>query len=122
MKLLIVEDDYFLLKMYKKKFENEGYEVFVAVDGKQGIEKAAEIMPDMILMDIMMPKLNGLDALDLLKKDEKTKNIPVVILTNLSTSDDADTALNKGAVKYIIKSDFTPSEVVKEVEEIVAKK
>lgn len=99
--------------MYAKKFEVAGFEVALAHDGVEGYAKAKSGKPDLILMDILMPKQNGLETLDKLKADEETKAIPVIMTTNLSTSDDADTAMKKGAVKYVVKSEVTPAELVK---------
>lgn len=118
-KILIVEDDQFLMKMYKKKFEVAGYTLEVAGDGEEGIEKMKSFKPDLVFMDIMMPKLNGLDALDKIKADESIKNIPIVMLTNLSSTADAETALKKGALKYFVKSDLVPSDIVQKAKEIV---
>ena len=112
-KILIVEDDTFLSKMYAKKFQVAGFEVSVAYDGADGYSKAKSFKPDLILMDILMPKQNGLETLDKLKEDEETKSIPVIVTTNLSTTDDADISMKKGAVKYIVKSEVTPAELVK---------
>lgn len=111
-KVLIVEDDIFLSKMYAKKFQIAGFEVEVAHDGVEGLDKAKSFVPDLILMDILMPRQNGLETLDKLKADPATKSIPVIMATNLSTSDDAETAMKKGAVKYIVKSEVTPAELV----------
>jgi len=115
-KILIVEDDAFLLKMYSKKFQVRGYEVDSATNGVDGIAKMQSFKPDIVLMDIMMPKLNGLEALDKIKLSPEIKNIPVIILTNLSSTVDAQTALSRGAVKYIIKSEYTPTQIVDAVE------
>lgn len=112
-KILIVEDDAFLSKMYAKKFQVAGFEVQLAHDGVEGYTKAKSFKPDLILMDILMPKQNGMETLDKLKADEETKAIPVIMSTNLSTTDDADTAMKKGAVKYVVKSEVTPAELVK---------
>lgn len=112
-KILIVEDDGFLSKMYAKKFQVAGFEVQIAQDGIEGYSKAKSFKPALILMDILMPKQNGLETLDQLKADQETKAIPVIVTTNLSTTDDADTAMKKGAVKYIVKSEITPADLVK---------
>ena len=111
-KILIVEDDAFLSKMYAKKFQIAGYEVQVAHDGVEGYAKAKSFVPDLILMDILMPKQNGIETLDKIKADPATKGIPVVMATNLSTTDDANTAIKKGAAKYVVKSEVTPAEMV----------
>lgn len=119
-KVLIVEDDQFLSKMYKRKFELAGYEVELALDGEDGLSKMRTTKPNIVLMDIMMPKLNGLDAIREAKGDPMIRNIPVMVLTNLSNTDDAAIAVKNGAIGYLVKSDFTPSQVVEKVKEIMA--
>jgi twitching motility two-component system response regulator PilH len=119
-KLLVVEDDPLMSRMYQKIFAFEGYEVESAGDGEEGLEKARSVKPTIILMDIMMPKMNGLQALDKLKADPETKAIPVIMLTNLAGQQDAEAALSKGAIKYIIKSEYEPKQVVSMVKEILA--
>jgi CheY-like chemotaxis protein len=111
-KILIVEDDPLMSRMYQKIFKFEGYEVDFASDGEEGIEKIRSGKPTLVLLDIMMPKMNGLQVLEKIKLDPETKSIPVVMLTNLAGTQDAETALAKGAVKYIIKSENEPKQVV----------
>lgn len=118
-KILIVEDDQFLSKMYVKKFEIEGFTVETAYDGEAGIEKAESFMPDIVVMDVMMPKLNGIEALERMKTNPKIKDIPVLILTNLSGTEDAKTAVQKGAIDFLVKSDFTPAQVVEKIKVIL---
>ena len=119
-KILIVEDDPLMSRMYQKIFTFEGYEVEMAGDGQEGLDKAREVMPTLALLDVMMPKLNGLQVLEKLKEDPKTKSIPVIMLTNLAGQQDAESALAKGAIKYIIKSEHDPKEVADMVKEILA--
>ena len=119
-KILIIEDDPLMSRMYQKIFGFEKYEVEVASDGQDGLDKARSNNPTLILLDVMMPKMNGLQVLDSLKADPKTKAIPVVMLTNLAGQNDAETALSKGAVKYIIKSEHEPKEVADMVKQIIA--
>ena len=118
-KILIVEDDPLMARLYQKAFEFEGYQVEVAGDGEEGFRKALEINPTIILLDIMMPKMNGLQVLQKLKDDEKSKKIPVIILTNLAGEQDSETALSLGAVKYIVKSEYEPKQVTDLVKEII---
>jgi len=118
--LLLVEDDPLMLRMYEKIFKFEGYSVETAIDGEEGWDKAKSINPVVILLDIMMPKVNGLEMLEKLKKDPDTKKIPVIILTNLAGTHDAEKAMSLGAVKYIVKSEYEPKEVVAMVKEILA--
>src|SRR5476651_851783 len=119
-KILIVEDDPLMSRMYQKIFTFEGYEVEMAGDGQEGLDKARSVKPTIILLDVMMPKMNGLQVLEKLKADPETKNIPVVMLTNLAGQQDAETAMSNGAVKYIVKSEYEPKQVADMVKEILA--
>ncbi len=119
-KVLIVEDDPLMSRMYHKIFNFEGYEVEMAGDGEEGLEKAKSVKPTIMLLDVMMPKMNGLQVLEKLKADPDTKTIPVIMLTNLAGQQDAENAMSKGAVKYIVKSEHEPKEVVNMVKEILA--
>jgi CheY-like chemotaxis protein len=121
-KILITEDDPLMLRMYQKIFTLEHYEVEIATNGEEALEKvrAAAEKPALVLLDIMMPKMNGLEALDKLKANPDTQKIPVVMLTNLAGQQDAEEALLKGAVKYIIKSEYEPKQVVDMVKEVLA--
>jgi len=119
-KVLIIEDDPLMIRLYQKVFKFEGYDVEVASNGEEGLQKVESFAPTLVLLDIMMPKMNGLEVLEKMKANEKTKKIPVVVLTNLAGQQDAETAIAKGAVKYIVKSEYEPKEVVKMVKEILA--
>jgi len=119
-KILVVEDDPLMSRMYQKIFTFEGYEVEMAGNGQEGLDKARAIKPTLILMDIMMPVMNGLEALEKLKADPETKAIPVIMLTNLAGQQDAEAALSKGAIKYIVKSEYEPKDVTNMVKEILA--
>jgi DNA-binding response OmpR family regulator len=119
-KILIVEDDPLMSRMYQKIFTFEKYDVDMAHDGEEGLEKARSGSPTLIMLDVMMPKMNGLQVLEKLKADDRTKGIPVVMLTNLAGQQDAETALSKGAIKYLIKSEHEPKEVTDMVKEILA--
>ena len=119
-RILIVEDDPLMSRMYQKIFKFEGFEVDFAGNGEEALEKIRSDKPTLILLDIMMPKMNGLQVLDKLKLDPETRSIPVIMLTNLAGTADAEAALTKGAVKYIIKSENEPKQVVNIVKEILA--
>jgi CheY-like chemotaxis protein len=118
-KILIVEDDPLMLRMYQKIFTFEKHEVETAIDGEEGLLKVQSFNPTVVLLDVMMPKMNGLEVLEKLKSNPATSTIPVVMLTNLAGQQDAETALSKGAVKYIIKSEHEPKEVADMVEEVI---
>src|SRR3989304_8192551 len=119
-KILIVEDDPLMSRMYQKAFSFEKYEVELAGDGQECLAKVKQVAPTLILLDIMMPKRNGLQVLATLKADLATKSIPVIMLTNLAGEKDAEAAMMKGAVKYIVKSQYEPKQVVDMVKEVLA--
>jgi len=119
-KVFIVEDDPLMSRMYQKIFTFEKYDVDMAGDGEEALAKIPAAQPTIILLDVMMPKMNGLQVLEKLKADPATKAIPVVMLTNLAGQQDAETALSKGAVKYIVKSEHEPKEIADMVKEIIA--
>lgn len=118
--LLLVEDDPLMLRMYEKIFKFEGFELNTAKDGEEGWEKVQSLKPVLVLLDIMMPKVNGLEMLAKLKSDPDAKDIPVVILTNLANPQEAEKAKDLGAVKYLVKSEHDPKEVVTLVKQILA--
>jgi len=117
-KLLIIEDDPLISRMYNRLFALEGFEVETANNGQEGLEKSKN-GPSLILLDVMMPTMNGLQTLEALKKDPQTQAIPVIMLSNLTGEQDAEEALNKGAVKYIIKSAYEPEDIVKMIREFL---
>jgi DNA-binding response OmpR family regulator len=114
-KILIVEDDPMMSRMYEKAFLAEGFEVEMAHDGQEGVDKAKTVAPNLILLDVMMPRLNGMQALEYIKSDPNTKMIPVIMLTNLGGQKDAEEAVRMGALKYLLKSDMEPGPMVAEV-------
>jgi CheY-like chemotaxis protein len=119
-KVLIVEDDELILRMYQKIFRAGGYQVDVAGDGQEGLAKAYSALPDIIILDIMMPKMDGMETLKQLKSTPELSEIPVLILTNLTGMGDAEAALQLGAVKYLSKSDYKPKEVFEIVSSLMA--
>lgn len=120
-RILIVEDDGLLQKMYKMKFILEGYEVDTADDGEEGLSKAREHTPDIMLLDILMPKLNGLQVLGELRRDRALASVPVVMLTNLSNMDKVEQAIGMGAAGYLVKSGTTPKDVLDFVKDTMAR-
>lgn len=114
-KILLVEDDALLSKLYQKKLTVDGFDVVVCHDGQEGFEKMKAWQPDLVLMDMMMPKLNGIQTLEKAKADMQTKHIPIIMLTNMSGVGDAELALSKGAASYLVKSDQKPAEVIEQV-------
>jgi two-component system alkaline phosphatase synthesis response regulator PhoP len=111
-KILIIEDDNMISSMYKTKLTQDGYEVFVAANGAQGLDLAMQEHPDLILLDIILPQLDGFSVLQELKSNKaSTKDIPVIMLTNLSTEEDKDKGAKFGATDYLVKASLTPSQV-----------
>lgn len=117
--LLLVEDDTFLANIYKTKFEMEGYKVTVAENGEAGLNEAKKKKPNIILLDILLPKMDGFTVLKKLKDDFETEKIPVILLTNLGQKDDVEKGLEMGAVDYLIKAHFKPSEVLEKVKTVL---
>ena len=120
-KILLIEDEEMLANMYEIKFKNEGFELEKALDGAEGLEKAKANKPDFILLDIIMPKMDGFSVLKSLKEDETTKDVPVMLLTNLGQDEDIKKGNELGAVGYLVKANITPSEVVEEVKKKLGK-
>lgn len=119
-KILIVDDDTFLAGIYARKFEQEGFEVRLAVDGELALKIAKKELPDAILLDVFLPKLDGFEVLEKLKADPKTRGIPVVLLTNFGQKENVDKGLKLGAVDYLIKAHFMPAETVERVKKALA--
>jgi len=115
--ILIIEDDPLLIKMYKAKLVSEGFEVLTAGDGQAGLDLALSKTPDGIILDVMMPKLSGLDMLRQLSQDPKGSKIPVIVLSNLSQSDEAQQAKTLGAKAFLVKANFTPKQVIERVKQ-----
>lgn len=119
-KILLVDDDALLVRMYQKKLENDGYTVATADDGDVALTKACEFKPDLILLDIMMPKVNGLEVLKKIKESKEIENIPVILLTNVGGSEeDVNRGLGLGAVAHLVKAGNRPAVVVAKVKEIL---
>jgi DNA-binding response OmpR family regulator len=110
-KILVVEDDPVLGVMYKTKLEAEGYEITLAVNGADGLTMAQQNSFDIVLLDVILPQLDGFSVLAELKANEITKNVPVIMLTNLSTTEDKEKGLAMGAADYLVKAEYTPEQL-----------
>ena len=120
-KILLVEDDPFLLDMYATKFKGVGFDVVVAQDGEMALVKNKEESPDLVLLDVVLPKKDGFEVLKTLKSNIQGASVPVVLLANLGLDSDIKRGLELGAHAYIVKAHFTPTEVVARVKEILNK-
>ncbi|NIM47409.1 MAG: response regulator [Candidatus Aenigmarchaeota archaeon] len=121
-KILLAEDDIQLVDMYRRKFDLEGFETIIAEDGEETLKALETSKPDIILLDIMMPKVDGLQVLKKIRENPETKNIIVVVLTNLGSEATAAEIFKLGADDYIVKADFTPLEVANKVKELLAER
>jgi CheY-like chemotaxis protein len=110
-RVLFVEDDPAVAQMYKLKLELDGYAVDVAVDGLQAVQMATGNPPDIIFLDIRLPKMDGLGVLEALRRDERTRKVPVVILSNYTERELVERGLRLGALEYLIKSQTSPARV-----------
>lgn len=113
--IVLADDEVFISSAYKVGFERAGYTVHTAADGAEALDLVKRITPDAVLLDLIMPKLNGFEVLKLLKADSKLKEIPVIILSNLSQETDRAEVLDLGALDFIIKSDYSLREVIQRV-------
>ena len=115
--ILLVEDEAMLANMYETKFKKEGYILLKALDGESGLALAKEHRPNLVLLDVIMPKMDGFTVLRKLREDEQTKKIPVILLTNLGQDEDIKKGQELGANGYLVKANLTPAEVVTKVKE-----
>lgn len=119
-KILLIEDDLILVQMYEIKFKHAGFIVETAFDGRQGIEKMRSFKPDLVLLDIVMPKLNGKVLFGMVRNNPELKHIPIAILTNIDNPKDKEEFLERGAVGFFIKANMTPAQIVDQVSEILS--
>lgn len=120
-KILLVEDDKILLEMYRDKFTHEGFEVFTAVDGQEGIEEMKLVKPNVVLLDLIMPKVTGFEFLKLVKVDPTLNKIPILVLTNIF-ADAEDLVKNWGVKYFLLKANYTPENIVDKVKQILGQK
>lgn len=116
-KVLIVEDDFFLREICAKKLIKEGFTVFEAIDGEQSLKEVEEIKPDIILLDIMLPAIDGFEVLSKIRsnKDQKIKKVPIIMLSNLGQEEDIKKAIELGADSYLVKAHFTTEEIANKI-------
>ena len=120
-RILLIEDEEILINLLEKKLIQEGYEVSIAKDGEEGLKRMREINPDLILLDIMMPKMGGFEVMEEMNKESELKKIPVVIISNSGQPVELDQAIKLGAKDWLIKTEFDPQEVIDKVEKQIGK-
>jgi DNA-binding response OmpR family regulator len=121
-KILIVEDDIFLLKLYQEVFTKADFQVEVAEDGQQAIQKASEFVPDIVLLDLMLPYVDGFGVLENIKSNDKTKRAKVVVFTNLDSEKQREKAESLGADKFVVKAGDNPGNILDEVKQLLSSK
>lgn len=114
-KIAIIEDDQIISQMYRMKFEAAGYEVQIADNGGTGIDLVKSFAPDIILLDLQMPKMNGVEALKTIRQNDWGRTVPVIVLTNTSEAESPNELKNLGVHSYIVKANLTPSQVLEQV-------
>jgi len=117
--ILIIEDDKFLRELIVQKLLKEGYEIFEAVDGEDGIKKIKEQKPDLVLLDLILPGIDGFEVLSKMKEEPQISSIPVIILSNLGQREDVEKGLGLGAVDYLIKAHFTPGDIIEKIKKVL---
>lgn len=119
---MIVEDDSFVMDIYQTKLSQEGHSVIEATNGVEAMKKLETEKPELILLDIVMPYMDGIEVLKKIKEKDDLKKIPIILLTNLSQKEEINAGLGLGASDYLIKSHFTPSEVMEKIKVVLGKK
>jgi len=117
--ILLVEDDPFLSDIYTTKLKKEGFSVDIALDGQECLKKLEKSTPDLVVLDVVLPKVDGWEVLSSIRKQEKFKDLKVVILSNLGQKDEVEKGLSLGATAYFIKAHYTPAEIVEEIKKIL---
>ena len=120
-KILVVEDEEILLAALQEELNQGGYETLGAGDGEEGLKKVKEFKPDLILLDLVMPKMDGMTTLKHLKDDTASRDIPVVILTNLSDYERISEALSLGAKAYLVKANYSLNDLMDKVKSVIAR-
>lgn len=118
-KIVLAEDDKFISIAYKDGLKRAGFDVVHAIDGVEALKLIRETKPDLVLLDMIMPTKNGFEVLSEMKADESLKNIPVIVLSNLGQDMDIKKAMDLGAIDYMIKANFSMTEVVSRIKDIL---
>lgn len=117
--VLVVEDDKFLRELISQKLVKEGFEVESAIDGEEGMKKVKELKPNIVLLDLILPGIDGFEVLSRIKGDLALALTPVIILSNLGQKEDVEKGLKLGAVDYLIKAHFTPGEIIEKIKSVL---
>lgn len=118
-KILLIEDDSLIVKIYTTRLKADGYEIVSAEDGEKGIEVAQHEKPDLILLDVMMPKVDGFTVIQTLRADEQFKNTPIIMYSNLAQEAESKRAIEVGATEFITKANISPTELVNKIKSYI---
>lgn len=118
-KILLIEDEELIIRLLSKKLAAIGYDVSLAMDGREGLEKIKQIVPDLVLLDIVMPRMGGFEVMAEMKKDEKIAGIPVIIISNSGQPLELERAKDLGAVDWLVKTEFDPKEVAEKIQKYI---
>jgi DNA-binding response OmpR family regulator len=118
-KILLVEDDPLIVKIYTTRLTADGYQVFSAENGEAGLEVASKEIPDLIVLDIMMPRIDGYGVLEKIRANPRLKHIPILVYSNLAVEGEITRAKNMGANEFIVKADLSPTEMVNKIKSYV---
>lgn len=118
-KILIIEDDKFLRELISRKLEKEGYVVCEAIDGEEGEKKIREEKPNLVLLDLILPGIDGFEVLSRIKQDPALESIPIIILSNLGQKEEIEKGLKLGAIDFLVKAHFTPAEIIEKIKNIL---
>ncbi len=118
-KILIIEDDRFLRELISRKLKNEGFLILEAVDGEDGVKKISDEKPDLVLLDLILPGIDGFEVLRRIKDNPVSGSIPVIILSNLGQKEEVERGLKLGANDFLIKAHFTPKEIIEKIKTII---
>jgi DNA-binding response OmpR family regulator len=117
--ILVVEDDKFLRELMSQKLIREGFKTIQAVDGEEGLKKIKEEKPGLVLLDLILPGIDGFEVLSKVKEDPEISNTPIIILSNLGQREDVERGMKLGATDYLIKAHFTPGEIIEKIKNII---
>jgi len=118
-KILVVEDDKFLRELITRKLDEEGYNTVEALDGEEGSKKVKEEKPDLVLLDLILPGMDGFEVLGGIKQNPQTSSVPVIVFSNLGQTEDVERGMKLGAADYMVKAHFTPMEIIEKVKKVL---
>lgn len=118
-KIMVIEDDKFLRELLVRRLEEENFEVFSCVDGNEALAGIKKELPDLILLDLILPGIDGFEILKQVKQDNNISSIPVIILSNLGQQEEVEKGISLGAVDYLIKAHFTPGEIIDKIKSVL---